>query len=473
MLVGMGLAMLRVALVNAPLGYDESVYASETRSFVTGVPTLWAIYRPPGLPLVGLTALPLGLSDASLRIAAAACGLLALGLVWGLARLLWGRLAAGIALVVVMVSPVVLDQIVVFHNDAPSAAPVLALMVLLWWQFEVRERPNALLVAAGPLAAAAFYLRYGALALLVGVALTAIFLWGKRLLRAARLVGASLVVTVALFLPHIVDAVIRTGSPLGIVRAAVTQVDTTTPLHAALQYLRWMPSQLAGIAGVVFVVVAGLAAAYAAAESIGGRRLTAPARRLVWLLLPAVVAGLGTVIVSHPEARYVLTPVVLVEIAGAGSAATAVVWLAKRLAQTQPRAASLVVPAILVVLVVVLALDGRSWIRREVRHKGDQWLLHAGRAIATNAGGPCTLASSIGPILGWYSGCAPITFVDPTNARMPAQSGRPVYVVFTTLDDTRGVKPQVLARYRNELNLVEIANFGQDPLVATVYRVQP
>ena len=38
-----------------PLGWDEAVYASRSRSLVTDPPSsTWAIYRAPGLPIVGL-----------------------------------------------------------------------------------------------------------------------------------------------------------------------------------------------------------------------------------------------------------------------------------------------------------------------------------------------------------------------------------------------------------------------------------
>jgi hypothetical protein len=464
--------MLLVILKGAAFGYDESVYASETRSFVTGTPAFWHIFRPPGLPIAGLAAVPFGLSDVSLRVVAATGALLLFGLAWSLARLMWGGLAGGIALVAIIVSPVVLNEIVLFHNDVPSAAAVVALMALLWWQLEVRERPSAMLIAAGPLAATAFYLRYGALALLAGIALAAILLWGGRLLREARVVGATAVVTLALFLPHVVDAVIRTGSPVGIVRAAVAQVDTTTPIRSALQYLQWLPARLAGVAGVVLVIAAALAVVHAGFESIRDRGPTVSARRLIWLLVPAAVAFLGTVMVSHAEARYVLTPVVIVEIAGAGSAASAIAWLTIRSARARPGAARPIMAAILIGLMIVLAVNGRSWLRVNLRQPADQWLLDAGRAVATDARGPCTLVSSLLPILGWYSGCTPVQFNDPADARTSAAAGRSVYVVFTSLDVSR-VESRALARYRSELNLVEIARMGHGSRIATVYRVQP
>ncbi len=465
---------LWVVHLGAQLGYDEAVYASKTRSFVTdiGAP-VWGLYRPPGLPIAGLAAVPFGIGDASLRTLAALAGTLAIGSAWGLARLLWGRPAAAIALLALVAAPVVVAQVSLFHNDLPSAAPVVALLALLWWEFEHRERPGWLLVLAGPLAAAAFYLRFGALAILVGIALVALLLWGRRALRAQRVVAVTMLVTVVLFLPHVVEAITTTGSPLGIVRAAINQVGSTTPQELALQYLRWLPRELAGIPAIVLGIVAAVAAAHATGASIRLRRTTPAARRLALLLVPAGMAALGTVLVSHAEARYVVTPLILLAIAGSGGAAAAAGWLASRLALRRPRAGRLVMPAIVLGLVLMTGLQWGLWIRAETRRAAIPYLADAGRAVAVDAGGPCVVVSSIRPVLGWYSGCDPRGFDDPAVAGDLAAAGQAVYVVFSTADARRNTAAATLAAYRDELTLVEVATTGTATSGTVVYRVVP
>jgi hypothetical protein len=465
---------LWVAYLGAQLGYDEAVYASKTRSFVTDIAApVWRPYRPPGLPIVGLAAVPFGLGDASLRTLTVLGGTLAIASAWGLARLLWNGLAAAIALLALVAAPVVLAEVALFHNDLPSAAPVVALLALLWWEFERRETPGWLLVLAGPLAAAAFYLRFGALAILVGIALVALLLWARRALRALRVVTVTILVTVALFLPHVIEAIATTGSPLGIVRAAVSQVDTTSPMASALQYLRWLPGELAGIPVIILGIVAVLAAAHAAGASIRLRRTTPAARRLALLLVPAGVAAVGTVLVSHAEARYVLTPLILVAIAGSGGAAAAARWLVLRLAPRRPRASRLVMPAILLGLALATGLQWGLWARGEVRRARVQYLADAGRAVAADAGGPCVVVSSISPVLGWYSGCYPRVLDDPSVAGNLAAAGEAVYVVLTTADARRNVAADTLAAYRKELTLVEVATTGTSTNGTVVYRVVP
>ena len=74
-----------------PLGWDESVYASKSRSLLTDSPSsTWAIYRAPGLPVVGLLGGAFGFVDANLRGVAVLLSLGALTLAWALARMLWG-----------------------------------------------------------------------------------------------------------------------------------------------------------------------------------------------------------------------------------------------------------------------------------------------------------------------------------------------------------------------------------------------
>jgi hypothetical protein len=464
---------LYVIVLDRQFTWDESIYATKTRSLVTAIPaTGWAIYRPPGLAVVGLAAAPLGIADVGLRVASAAWGILAIGLAWGFTRMLWGPLAAGIAVLAVIASPVVLAQIARFHNDLPVVAPILALMVLLWWQMEERERPGWPLLAAGPLAASAFYLRYGALAILLGVGLAATLLWWRHALRHGRLVGAALLVAAALFVPHVVEAIGATGSPLGIVRSAVSMVDQSDPLGSAWTYLRWIPSQLAGVVGGALGIAALGYAAYAAVDSLRSRRPTPASRRLAWLLLPAAVAALGTVLVSHAEARYVVAPIVLVEIAGAGGVAAALRSLATRFDRHRPDLAPMVAPAALVAMVAVVGAMGVLWVRDEARAAKERWLIDAGGRIADDAGGACAVVSSMPPILSWYTGCDPLSFDDPTIARSRAAQGEPVYVVLTSMDAKRD-DLDAISRYASALSLEVVATTSGTDAWAEAYRVMP
>ncbi len=241
-----------------PLGWDESVYAAKSRSLLTDIPsTTWAIYRAPGLPVVGLLGGAFGFTDANVRAVALVLNLGALAMAWAFARMLWGPLAAIVALLTIVGSPVVIAEIALFHTDLPSAGLLLALMLLVWYEFERRPEPSRLLIAAAPLAALAFYVRYGSILPIGGIGIAAVVLWHRSMLRNKGLVGLTVVLAALLFAPHVLEAISRTGSPLGIITSAGEQVDTSEPIATAARYLGWLPAQLAHRLGFV-VMLAGV-----------------------------------------------------------------------------------------------------------------------------------------------------------------------------------------------------------------------
>ena len=320
-----------------PLGWDESVYASKSRSLLTDIPSsTWAIYRAPGLPVVGLLGGAFGFTDANLRAVAVVLNLGALAMAWAFARVLWGPLAAIVALLTIVGSPVVIAEIALFHTDLPSAGLLLALMLLVWYEFERRPEPSRLLIAAAPLAALAFYVRYGSILPIGGIGIAAVVLWHRSMLRNKGLVGLTVALAALLFAPHILEAISRTGSPLGIITSAGEQVDTSEPIATAARYLGWLPSQLAHRLGFVVMLAGVVHAAIVAFDAIRRRELGPVARRYLWLFVPAGVTTVGLIVQSHAEQRYVLFPVLLAIIAGAGAVSAAVAWLRTRPASRRP-----------------------------------------------------------------------------------------------------------------------------------------
>jgi 4-amino-4-deoxy-L-arabinose transferase-like glycosyltransferase len=423
------------------LGWDESVYASRSRSLVTDIPaSVWKVYRPPGLPIIGLLGGVFGFTDANLRAVSLVLSVLTLATAWALTRMLWGPLAAMIGLLTLVGAPIVLDGLVLFQTDLPAAGLLLALMVLLWHQFERRPAPTRLLLAAAPIAAAAFYVRYGSIVAIGGIGLAAVLLWHRPMLRQRRLVGATVALAAVLFAPHLLEAIARTGSPIGIVTSASDQVNTTGPLEAAARYLGWLPAQLAHRLGFI-VMLAGLGhGVIVVLDAIRRRALTATARHYLFLSVPAVVTAIGLVLTSHPEQRYVLFPVILAIVAGAGAVSTAVRWL--RLQPTlehRQRAIDVgIVGAIALAAVVVASVGARRIDALERDGDAARWSAEVGAAIRTDADGPCLVATTLAPIIGWYSGCEAVPFTPGDAAALvPAGDGRHTYVVFTDIDDRR------------------------------------
>jgi Dolichyl-phosphate-mannose-protein mannosyltransferase len=439
-LVALAAAMAWYIWLGPQVTWDEGVYLTKSRSFVTDIPaSAWMIYRPPGVPVLGLLAAPFGDSLPAFRLVTAAAGIATVAAAWALARTLWGAHAAIIVLLALVSSPVVLAFIPRFRTDVVNVGPVLLLLLLLWWQLEHRERADLRLLAAAPLAAAAFYLRFGAAPLVVGVAVAALVLWPRRLWSDRKVVALTVLATAALLAPHVVDAMSRTGSPLGIVRSAVDVTDTTSPATAVRKYVLWTPTRIAGPA--LLVVAAGaVAAALAVAASIRARAWTPDARRLALVLIPGVVGAAGIILISHPEPRYMLGPFTLAVVAGSGLVAEVI----HRAATSRQR--RLVVPA-----VVGGALGGLAgaviigaWASAAMNTATIQSLARAAAPIAADARGPCVVIGAEVPVVGWYSRCEAFSFRTQLKIlRSRVDRGAVPYVVFATPDHRNTTAAQI------------------------------
>lgn len=458
-----------------PLGWDEAVYASRSRSLLTDTPSsTWAIYRAPGLPVIGLLGGAFGFTDASLRAVALAMSLGSLAMAWAFARTLWGPLAAIVALLTIVGSPVVIAELALFHTDLPAAGLLLALMLLVWYEFERRPEPSRLLVVAAPLAALAFYVRYGSILPIGGIAVAAVVLWHRAMLRHPRLVGGTIVVAAVLFAPHILEAVTRTGSPLGIITSAGEQVDTAEPIETAVRYLAWLPAQLAHRLGFLVMAAGVVHGAIVAVNTLRRRDLTPTARRYLWLYVPAGVTTLGLILQSHPEQRYVLLPVILAIVAGAGAVSAGLAWLRDRPGLAHRR--GVLDAAILTGLVVVAIVAGSVGARRVVaieRESDDsRWLPAVGQLIDGDTDGRCAVTTSVPPIVEWYSRCAAGQFSTAgADALEAGARDDPIYVVFSEIDDRRA-SPKTVQRYR-ELAVPRAIPLNGAPRGVEVYRLTP
>ena len=463
-----------------PLGWDESVYASRSRSLVTDIPaSVWKIYRPPALPVIGLLGGAFGFTDANLRAVSLLMSLLTVGGAWALTRVLWGRAAAIVAMLTVIGSPIVINEFVLFHTDLPAVGLLLALMLLLWHEFERRPQPTAFLLLAAPIATLAFYVRYGTVVAIGGIGIAAVLLWHRPMLRYWRLVGATVAFAALLLAPHVIDAVAHTGSPIGIVTSASDQVNTSGPLATAVRYLAWLPAQLAQRLGFV-VMLAGVAyGAVVARDAFRRREMTNAGRRYVFLYVPAGVTAIGLVLLSHAEPRYVLFPVVLAIVAGAGAVTAFIAWLKNRPMFASAERARPLDVAIVGALVVGALVVGAFSVRRMDALQRDgvrtRWWAEVGAAIHADAGGRCQAFTTLGPIVGWYSGCGGIQF-SPAGARLLAsgEMTEPTYVVFTPMDERRATTESI-ERYRAVVArpTVTIVRVVGAPPGVEVYRLGP
>lgn len=471
LLIGAGVGMTHV-LSTGSLSYDEAMYASKARSLVADIPAAWwPVHRPPGLPVLGILAAPAGFSDASMRAVTLVLGLVNLGLVWALARTIWGSAAGLIALAAAVSTRVVLRELPRFHNDLVSTAALVLLMLLLWSQFERRSAPNRLLLAAGPIAAIAFYMRYGSALPIVVIGAVAIVLWGRKMLAHARLVGATAAIAALLALPHVLYAVTATGSPGGILSAASAAANTERPSIAIRNYLQWIPTRLgaplAWLVGIIGVVHAGLLGV----EWLRSRAMPSILRRHIWILGTAAASALLIAIASHAEPRYQLFPLMLGLVAGAGAIASAIESI-DRDARLGPRA-PLVARVGLATVIVVLALPAVLEARLDYasRVEAPRWWAETGALIAADADGPCRVITSVPPLVGWYAGCEMDLLAERPSAWLHDAGAAPTYVVFGP-EDRRERREWVLA-HQGLVDSGGLVRVDGAPADVDLYRAAP
>jgi hypothetical protein len=221
------------------------------------------------------------------------------------------------------------------------------------------------------------------------------------------------------------------------------------------------------VAGVAHVAIVALVA-------IRRRDLTPGARRYLWLYVPAGVTTVGLVLQSHPEQRYVLFPVILAIIAGAGAVSAGIAWLRVRPALADRKIAldAALVGGLLLVAVVAGSVGARRVVAIERDSDDSRWLPAVGQLIDADAEGPCAVVTSLPPIVEWYSTCAAEQFSTAgAEALATGAFDDPTYVVFSDIDELRA-SPRTIERYRELVAPTAVPLSGAPPDVE-VYRLAP
>ena len=425
------------------LGYDEAVYAQLARHWLTGAPESgWEIHRPPGLSVLGIVPQALGLeTEWAHRLIGAGAGLGMVLAGWWAARGMGGTVAGIVAAFAFAVSSPLQVESSSFLTDVPSTL-ILVVVAILGWRHVSGSAPIGWsFVWLGLLAAVAFYLRYGSVVELVGVAVAMLALAPRRLLAAWRAVLASVASFGIALVPHVAVAVAETGSPWGILVSAGRAAGGGDGLPL-LSYVVWFPWQLVGPTGAVLAMVGIIAAVRR-----GGFA------RYIGLASVVPVAVLGTIV--HAEPRYLLFPMVLLVIAGSVEA----------VAQLQRVRVSRRVLAALAAAAVVL---GAATTTLEMGTRADRfdWKREAGLDIG-DGGGDCSVLAEDVPIISWYSGCPAVSFVTGPEAL----TGSSRFVIVST-DGHLQSDPEVVSALVAEAEVWRTYEDANGDTAAVVYRLR-
>lgn len=365
-------------VIDPPLGHDEAAFALAARD---GRPPGGWLYRSDGTVAVARLGLALGDAGWQLRLSIAVLAMALVAAAFAVGRAASSaRAGAWAAAVIAGAHPIAVrgGQLL---SDLPAAAALLGGIAVLVSELDRAGGPRWSIVAAAPLFASAFYLRYGsAPAIVLALAAAAIVWWQAIRARPGRAV-AVVAVLGALLVPHLVRSLVATGSVLGILRISAGMPRRAYFGEGLVTYLTH-PLQFYGV----------LAAPLMIAGIVGLARCR---RRAPWYL--AIVA-LGQItalgLQSHAQPRYVIVATVLLVVVGIDAVMRATWWPARPGLAVAGLVAAWLVASAVAVVAVQRAQASRAAIVR------------AAEVIRADAAGrPCTAVAEITPQLAWYTRC--------------------------------------------------------------------
>jgi 4-amino-4-deoxy-L-arabinose transferase-like glycosyltransferase len=438
-------ALAGLAAIGQPLGHDEAVYALGGRLLLGGAASPFPLHRPVGMEVLAAPAAAVGGGLWAFRAIAIAATAAFVVASWACARRAFGGRVAGWTVAVVATSFALVRRGDELLPDAAAGALVLAFTAILIGGLGSAPDPAAAdraprwrLAWLGPLAGAAFYVRYGSIGVVGGISAAALIVWRRRLRRNAGPILVAVGLTAVAAVPHVIYSERATGSALGILRAA---------------------SELAGRGytgqGLVFygsawwLWLGPVAAVCVAAGLIAGlvRRGEVAEVFALGSLVTMVTLGLD----AHGEARFVIVPMALLAASGIEALGG---WLGPRAARWRRPAAALIAASLAGSVAASAVAKVRARRTFEVAAR-------AGAAIRRAAGGaPCRVWSGQWPQLEWYSGCRAEP-IPPAPAITPAALGTPTFLVW--FDRGRREDPAVLADVTAGRRGVEAAPVARIP----------
>jgi len=398
-------ASLAYVMSSGPLGHDESVYALKARAWYAGTPsTGFGIYRPPGMAAIGWVVVHFSESEVAFRSAALALSVGAVVVMWTAGRTMLSPAAAWVGAGVFVASASYLRRATEFLNDLTTAGLLLSAMLVIWYHFE--RRPGGWwIVAAAPLGAGAYYVRYGSAPGLVIIAIVAAAVWFKQLGPSWKQIVATAGVMAVLLVPHFLYAMQATGSLLGVFSSARTSVGGGG--GGLADYVGWFPQRLAGSIGGALMIAGLIYTGDLVVRAIRDRQWSQRVRTAVFLVGTAVPFTIFLGAFTHGEPRFVFMPIMALLLLGGQAVVTLLFHLS-----TAPRR---VTALVLGVAIFGAFVPGVGRMHNTTAAITSQFDVVVGAADAIRSdvgGGDCSIRSSYVPQLTWYSACATFTFTD-------------------------------------------------------------
>ncbi len=444
-------ALVGLALVCAPLGHDEAQYALGGAALLGRDVSAFPLHRPIGMQVIAAPGVLAGGSELAFRLIAVATTLAFLGAAWMYARRAHGPRVAMWTVAVVATSFAIVRHGVDLLPDAPAAALVLVFATILVGGLGPGADPRFRwrLAWLGPIATAAFYVRYGSLGILGALSLSATIVWWPRVRDNLGPLALAVLLAALCAAPHVVHSLDATGSALGILRYASFAAGREYVGDGLVFYATWWWLWLGPLAATCVAV--GLGAGAVRRDSLA-----------TFAALASVLAIVALGLDAHGEARFVIAPLVLLVAAGVDAIVARI--------RPMPRVAT----ALVATSLAGSAIAGAIGIARAGRTF--DVAVRAGAEIRRAAGGTrCRVLTGQWTQLEWYSGCAGVVIPDRITTDALETGGEPFLVWF---DDGRRQPPSALASVRavDGVRAMKVAHVAGDDGNwggADVYRLSP
>lgn len=398
--------------LDRPLGWDEAVYSLGGKALLdAATPTTYVQpHRPVGMRVLTIPGLLAGGEEIALRRGSAVWSLLVIVAFWILGRSTFGRWETLWALGLLLTLGELLERSGEVLNDLPSLTLLCLTLSVMLRELERTGGPSRRLLWVAPLAAATFYVRYGAIVPLGLAGVAALALWRREIAARWRIVLATVGLLALLLLPHLIAAVRATGLPVGIVTMSAAMAGHQYIGEGLVYYLRtWFLASGWAAGGVMACGVAYGALLLVRHLRARGVNPTSPVTErasggsdrsalLLWIVATGhvLVTGLGV----HGESRYLFPAFFL--LMGLGT---------RGLARLVPRALfdRRWVAAVSCLALAALVVH-QHWIRRAPTNRAaarpTSIVKLAAERIRADGDGPCWVATNgPPPQVGWYSRC--------------------------------------------------------------------
>jgi hypothetical protein len=434
-----------ITAMDVPLGRDETGYAFVGRGLLADVSRIdYPEYRSIGTGVLATIPAAIG-ENWAFRIAATLYTIGTMLLFWRFSRRWLGRHGAALALVAVSTSWIVLRRGWELHSDLPSTAVLLALAWIILRAHCDSNEPRWSLLWAAPLAATAFYVRYGVLLELPALFAAAVVTW-PRLLKAPAKLLSTLAIFGALLIPHVLYSVHIFGTPWGLLQHA-REVHAEAWIGRGYWLLLLSLPQLGICFAILLVVgiISGARTVWQRVDRTGTFLWTAAMSHLL------IIGARG-----HAEPRYVLFDLFVVAALGAKAMAP---WCLSKTRNMQfMMAAVAVINALACGAGAIISAHGQRG-----DHRGLVEIAHRLQPF----GDQCRIVSHHALQLGWYTRCKAINIAKPLQCNVPDDP--PTFIVI--FDEPQAPVPADVTRWlRGATKVEDIPLPGPRIKSVTLYR---